>query len=620
MKLKSFVPEFKGIYARKKLEIYERLKDNPLARKFFDWCENIEIVTKDYGKIRFSPNIWTLLQWKLVEAFFNPDVESILVTKARQLGGTTICVLLDLFSAFAFPNFKGIIVGADYEQILIPISLVREIYRNLPPGLKVRKIEDNRSRICFANGNSINYFYPAKRSTKIGTMGRGIACNYAHFTEVAFMANERDIEVIEASLSTHYPYRKFIYETTPNGYNFWYERWMANKDVPSSRCIFVGWWGREDYRLTKPEEIRYYMKRKVFEWEEEKIKEVKEKYGITLTDAQIAWWRKQAIVKFKKDEASVLSEFPWTEDDAFSSSGKEMFIQNESYDFLFKHKSAPRTTYHIFWGTNWFNMELKQTSGGALKIWKSWEERNPYARYIVGVDPAFSTDPESCNSAIQVIECYADRVEQVAEFAMATIDLQRLALLTLWLAIKYDAIINYEVQGGGQAFMPFLQNVYYLAKSIESDSPMWEEIKKGVLREYIYRRRDSLGTQGAKGVVMTYDLKRRAFATLQSLVDNEQIIIRSAYLLQELQNIVFEAGEFFTRSRSVKTDRLMALLIALIAYQDVQYALMPYAKAMERFEAWKKDREKEEKERIQANFNEYLKAKWILPVLKGRVQ
>lgn len=953
--IKKYTPKFTGIHASEKKEIYLKLKDNKLALKFLNWCENVWVSTKDYGLIRFSPNIWTLLQWKIVEAFFDKDVEFINVLKARQLGGTTICIALNLFSAFIFPDLKGIIVGADYDQIKIPVLKMREMYQSIPRPLRLRKVNDSREMIKFSNGNYFVYFYPARKTSKIGQMGRGGSFNYAHFTEVAFMANERDIEVIESSLSNHYPYRKYIYESplaldtpvlttkgwktigtieigdyvfdemgnpckvigkspvfynkkcykikfsngeeiiadedhlwevwyrkwcnwhkevvktkdlipkkhkiklplplqlpnrdlpidpyllgvwlgdgrsdsgricgnkedleeiakmlkvkgykikwlkpdkngvhyinvkglkwklrklglinnkhisieyllssesqrrellkglmdtdgyvhpknfqcdftstnlellddvclllsslgikykrskspgankervfpngrkyicsyserinfsvnpfnpifnlerkkriqeqrkyketaytdtktklitiesieeiesvpvqciavdspshlflvgktlipthnTANGYNFWFDRWEANKENPTSRNIFVGWWGREDYVLTNPKELEYYLKRPVFEWEEDKILEVKERYGVTITKEQIAWWRKQAKVKFREDEMAILSEYPFTEDDAFSCSTYD-FVEDKPANWLNIHRTPPKRNYQIFWGTRWYEMEIAPSPAGALKTWKGWDEINPYATYIVGVDPAFSTEPDSCNSAFEVLECYADRIEQVAEFSINTIDLQRFALLVLYVATKYNAIINYEVQGGGQAFMPFLQNVYYLKRTIKGGN-IWEEIKSAGLREYIYRRRDSLGNQGAKGVVMTWELKRRAFGNLQAYLNNEMLIIRSHSLIDEIRNISFEAGEF-VQKRKRSTDRLMALLIALIAYQDVQYTLPTYEEAQKRLKKKKEDEKLEEKRRQWRDFNEHLKKIWFEDLFKA---
>ena len=612
--IRKYIPKFTGIHANEKKKIYLKLRDNKLALKFFNWCENVWVSTKDYGLIRFSPNIWTLLQWKIVEAFFDKDVEFINVLKARQLGGTTICIALNLFSAFIFPDLKGIIVGADYDQIKIPVLKMREMYQSIPRPLRLKKVNDSREMIKFSNGNYFVYFYPARKTSKIGQMGRGGSFNYAHFTEVAFMANERDIEVIESSLSNHYPYRKYIYESTANGYNFWFDRWEANKENPTSRNIFVGWWGREDYVLTNPKELEYYLKRPVFEWEEDKILEVKERYGVTITKEQIAWWRKQAKVKFREDEMAILSEYPFTEDDAFSCSTYD-FVEDKPANWLNIHRTPPKRNYQIFWGTRWYEMEIAPSPAGALKTWKGWDEINPYATYIVGVDPAFSTEPDSCNSAFEVLECYADRVEQVAEFSINTIDLQRFALLVLYVATKYNAIINYEVQGGGQAFMPFLQNVYYLKRTIKGGN-IWEEIKSAGLREYIYRRRDSLGNQGAKGVVMTWELKRRAFGNLQAYLNNEMLIIRSHSLIDEIRNISFEAGEF-VQKRKRSTDRLMALLIALIAYQDVQYTLPTYEEAQERLKKKKEDEKLEEKRRQWRDFNEHLKKIWFEDLFKA---
>ncbi|MEM5861322.1 MAG: hypothetical protein QXJ20_02915, partial [Candidatus Aenigmatarchaeota archaeon] len=89
--IRSFSPNFQGLYPKQKYEIYKRCLKFPLAKKFFNFCENVFIKSKDYPKpIRFSPNIWTYYQWLLAEKLLDPEVHRILALKPRQAGGTTL--------------------------------------------------------------------------------------------------------------------------------------------------------------------------------------------------------------------------------------------------------------------------------------------------------------------------------------------------------------------------------------------------------------------------------------------------------------------------------------------------------------------------------------------------
>lgn len=595
--LKKFAPNF-TTYGKEKYAIWNRLKGNPDFVRFCNWCENIKVKTKDYGIIPFSPNRWTLLQWMIVEALFS-DAETVMVLKPRQAGGTTICLAYDLYKAFTIQNLQGVIAGADYEQVRTPMFLLRQLYGLIPPNLKVSKVEANSFRIRFVNGNFFEFRYPSLKLMKMGRMARGTAVNFAHITEAAYFVNEEDLNTLEAAFSTHYPHRKYIYETTANGYNYFYERWMANKENPTARLIFGGWWARDDYALVDPRELEFYRK-PIFEWEEQKVREIAERYGVEITYPQLAWWRKQVKARFRNDEAMALQEFPWTEEDAFAAKAHSTFEQ--SVEALHGSLGPPRECYQVVFGQKWHEMQLYQSSLGALKIWIPWARRNPYATYIIGVDPAFSVNRESHNACIQILECYKDKIYQAAEFAMNTIDVQRLAFLTLYLAAKYDAVINYEVQGGGQGFVAFLQNIKQYANSQPDPGPMLSEIKKANFREYVYRRRDTIGYGAAKGVLTTADLKKRMFLSLQSYIENGQLVIRSRALHEELKNISVEDGEFFKKTRSKADDRVMALLIALIAYQDVSPAiLLEEEKAIEKQEK-NEDPEKTKAERFSIHF------------------
>ena len=601
-------------FSEQKFQIYKELSKDLRSKKFLDWCENVFIRTKDYGVMRFSPNVWTYAQWLTISALFNPNYEFVYILKSRQLGITTITLMFDLYSAFTLENLQGIIVGSDYSQIEKPIFLVREIYKSLPQEMRIKKVEDNKMRIRFQNGNYFEYYYPAMRISRMGTMGRGTAVNFAHFTEFAFMANEEDVNAIEASFSSHYENRKYIYESTANGYNFFYERWQANKEIPSTKCLFLGWWSREDYVLTNKKELEFYLDKPVFEWEDEKIKEVKERYKVDISFEQIAWWRKQAIVKYGKDESAVLKEYPFTEDDAFSTSGKQFFYVKGIKDA--SSIKMPKETYQLRLTGNWTDLYIYKSNFGPLKIWKSWDEKHPYARYIIGVDPAFSTSNISDYSAFVILECYADRVEQIGEFAMNTIDVLNFAYLVLYVSALYDALVNYDVSGGGSAFVQFFQNTFYqivnnkISITSETQREMFETIKKARLQEYIYRRRDSLVSGQAKGIVFTPEVKKRAILTLNSKLISNELIIRSKSLLTEIENIILHEGEIVARSTATPQDKLMALLCALIAYEDIpKGTLFTYEEAQNKLEELKnkdkKDKIAMQKAEILKTFNEH---------------
>jgi len=124
-------------------------------------------------------------------------------------------------------------------------------------------------------------------------------------------------------------------------------------------------------------------------WEEEKIKEVKERYGIDLTIEQLAWWRKQAKTKFHRDEAMALQEYPWTEEEAFAAKAYSIF--QRSIEVINQYIQPPIKVYRVEFGKKWFEMSLEESAFGTLKIWEHWENRDRHAKYVIGVDPSYST-------------------------------------------------------------------------------------------------------------------------------------------------------------------------------------------------------------------------------------
>lgn len=605
-KLRIFKPNFKGVLAQEKYKIYQQLKNNKEFIKFANWCANIIIATKDFGKVFFDPNIWTLGQWIFASALFS-KADVILHLKARQEGGTTLAIAFDLFNAFTKPNLKGVFVGADWLQIKTAISIFREMYDNLPRNLRVKRIVNNVFKQGFVNGNYINITYPSSKTSQYGKRGRGEPVNYAHITEAAFLANEEDLASIEASFSTHYPHRKYVYETTANGINFFYDRWEAMKDDPSAKRVFAGWWAVDHYVINDPEIIKQYSE-PIFTWENEKIKEVKERYGVTISDAQLAWWRRKAQ---QIGENNILKEFPFTEEDAFMATTK-IAIRKEEIFKAHKNVIPPKVSYTISTIENWKDLSFEESSFGPLKVWEHWDNIDPYAKYVIGVDPAYAIRATSDKSCIQVLRCYKDKIYQCAEFASPVVDTRTLSAIVLALAFLYDAQVNIEVQGGGTTVLYGIQDLKkFLTNTNKNElSPFLQKVLEGnkVLKEYIYYRRDSLRFAAAKHTYTTADVKRRMISFILEAINNDEIVLRSRELLNEISKLINVEGDFEFTGRG-SPDRVMALGLALHAIRDYmpEYTEEEARQKRENKEKNKKDIEQEKF----ASFNKHLIERWI---------
>ena len=598
MEIKKFSPAFTGLLAKEKQEIFNELKNNERFMKFAHFCCNIIIVTKDYGALFFNPNIWTLAQWKVARALFS-DKETVFIVKPRQAGITTLLLAYDYFCLATLPHLRAILAGSDWEQIRTPLYLFREMYKNLPKGLKIKRVENNAMRQSFANGNFLVFKYPSSRISQFGKKGRGEALNYAHITEAAFFANEEDLASIEASFSSHYPYRKYIYESTPNGFNFYFSRYEASKADPNTEVVFLGWYFVDFYKVSNKEIIDKFSQ-SIFSWEEEKIKEIEQKLGYKIKLEQLAWWRRKASFM---GESSALKEFPWTEEDAFAGSAKTFFPKDKVVKFEQMIK-PPAYAFNFYSGKTWTEFKLEPNSFGLLKVWEHWQDRDKHAKYFIGIDPAYSLSPQSDNSCIQVIKCYRDKTYQVAEFAYNLIDTKALALLAMILSAYYDAVVNCELQGGGGTVLYALQDHWRKIQLIP-DGQLSDDLKKvkaTALKEYIYRRRDSLRFAAAKHTYTTRDIKQKMLGMVVEGLKNDELIIRSRALYEELKHFIIQEGDYIYTGRGSE-DRTMALALAVLASRDNPVEVSEA-------EAHSKKEEKRQ-QTIMDIYNKNIYAKWL---------
>ena len=130
-----------------------------------------------------------------------------------------------------------------------------------------------------------------------------------------------------------------------------------------------------------------------------------------------------------------------------------------------------------------------------------WEEPVADAQYVVAGDPAFGHSSENANSAAQVLRCWADQVEQVAEFASPSTLTHQFAYL-LWALVGWygsqpgsNVLTIIEINGPGEAVWreynlvrPIVQNGYL--RPAARDRGLTDIFYN--TRNYMYSRSDSL--------------------------------------------------------------------------------------------------------------------------------
>src|SRR6202012_4993752 len=96
---------------------------------------------------------------------------------------------------------------------------------------------------------------------------------------------------------------------------------------------------------------------------------------------------------------------------------------------------------------------------------KVWEEPQTQAVYVLAVDPAYGRNEANDRSAIQVMRCYADGMDQVAEYAWPLITTKQLAWVIAVIGGWFGSPEGSEVQliielnGPGQAVVDELNDL-----------------------------------------------------------------------------------------------------------------------------------------------------------------
>ena len=437
-----------------KSRIWEKLQKIPLALAFLNWAQYLRINSKDLGIVPFTPNIWFDCQWMFLEAIFcNQGIEWFIFLKGRQQGISTITLAFDLFMAFKNKDLQAALVCADYKVAGEMREALETMYDNLPISAKYQKRRSNADYISFSNKSRLKYLFTTSKASKKGNMGRSGATNYGHFTEVAFFNNVEDFNAFTATLSHEYPNRKYIFESTANGYNHFYDMVEVAKESNTQMFVFLGWWSKETYRLDDPEELKKYGYGPV-KWEQENIDLVKKLYGVELSINQIAWWRKKLREEMNdrggmSQEDMCLQEYPYTEYDAFRLSGKR-FFQSSTLNKLQVGIPEPIRCIEPIFNTKPEDTKLVEHVAGKIKI---WEEYEPGATYLLAADPAYGSSSESDNAVITIYKAFKDRLVQVVEYAHNETDTFHFTWMLLSLAGMYSACQIIEMNGPGRVVL-----------------------------------------------------------------------------------------------------------------------------------------------------------------------
>ena len=535
--------------------------------KFYEFCSQLKIETKEKGLQKLGKLLGTqTYTMEEIAKGLEADKHFFVILKGRQLGITTISLALDLYWHFIHPGLQGTLTTDTEENREMFRSTLGMYLEGLPKAWKVPHDTHNRNALTLKNRSRLFYQVAGLRAK--GSLGRGKAITYLHGTETSSWGDEEGLASLLASLAETNPNRLYIFESTARGFNMFRDMYMTAKRSRSQHAIFCGWWRNELYSIPADSEIyKVYWDGKLTPEEKEWHKDIKKQYGFEINSRQMAWWRWK-MLEGMKDDALMYQEFPPTEEYAFVTTGYN-FFSNARCTAVMKEAKLERPDYwRYLMSHDFIDTEVIKSSEKTCTL-KVWEEPIDTAYYVIGADPAYGSSDWADRFAIQVFRCYADGMDQVAEFATSELNAYQFAWVIAHLGGAYrNSTLNLEINGPGQAVLNELRNLKRQASYMKGEQGKAFMDVLSHMTNYIWRRNDTIGgMSNAIGWNTTQSTKERMMAYFKDYFERGMLRVRSPDLIDEMVSIRRDGASIEAQGRG-KDDRAIAAALACAAYAE----------------------------------------------------
>ena len=536
-------------------------------QQFYHFCSQLKIETKEEG-LRKMDNLLgtqTYVMQEIADGLAE-DIHFFVILKGRQLGITTISLALDLYWHFINNGLQGTLTTDTEENRDMFRSTLAMYMDGLPKEYKIPLIAHNRNQLSLKNRSRLFYQVAGLRAK--GSLGRGKAITYLHGTETSSWGDEEGLASLLASLAEKNENRLYIFESTARGFNMFHDMYVTAKRARTQKAIFCGWWRNEFYSADPETDVyKVYWDGKLTPEEKEWTRDIKKLYNFEINSRQMAWWRWK-LHEGIKDDALMYQEFPPTEDYAFVMTGTSFFSNARCTDAAKLSKKIAYDNYRYSMGANFEDTEVLKSTERMATL-KVWEEPIDTAYYVIGADPAYGSSDWADRFCIQVFRCYADGMEQVAEFATSEMNTYQFAWVIAHLAGAYkNSTLNLEVNGPGQAVINELRNLkrQAVAKGGQVGRDLMDVL--GSMQNYIWRRNDTMGgLSNSIGWLTTSATKERMLSYMKDYFERGMMAIYSMDTIEEMKTIVRDGGSIEASGRN-KDDRVIASALACAAYAE----------------------------------------------------
>ncbi len=567
---------------------WSEAKADEFKSGFYEFLNHVLISSKD-GRVRLGESLYRAqhMFYDMVFDGLQQDVHEFFVLKSRQLGISTGTRALDLFWLGMHEGLRGSLVFDSAFNTAAARHEITETLRNLPKHLHFPKIRsDSRDALILENDSWLLFRQAGTKNSRTGGgLGRSLGLNLSHGSEVSSWASEEGVKSYQQSLSETHEDRLYVWESTGRGFNLWHQMWLDARDDPyTKRCLFLGWWSKDNQEIPRTD-VRFgvYGQDPPNKREMERIETVRNEYGWQITPEQLAWirWKTDPSRDLDDDDPEdsiTAQEQAWVENDAFQQTGSAFFMSDKLSAASARLADEVKPQSFKFWpGLDFVTCDMQPAKTRREVEFRIWEEPVADSIYIVSADPAFGHDERNNNSAAQVLRCYADGIDQVAEYASASIQPHHFAWL-LWTLIGYYGSTKtgcrvyfiLEINGPGEEVWRQFQSTEQIVRNGYLRTAARE---KGIAdifqnaQKYIYTRSDSMNA-GQSWQWKTHEQNKvQIMEACRNYFHNGSFLVRSMEMIEEMRTITRD-GDSIGAENFNRDDRTFSAALGIRAWDE----------------------------------------------------
>ena len=542
------------------------------------------ITDKDTNKVRFILNyqqILLYLEMARQKESGRPVRQNVL--KARQLGYSTFIAGFGFIMAMFTPNYRLAVMADIRDHAANIFSKYVYFYDHLDdsnphyeeiaeferthPGRrstlswkpKLAASRDGRYMRTEAGNSTLEVIVAGEGSGRSGTY------TMLPLSECAFFDNLKD--TMKGALSTVYSkaINSLIFlETTANGFNEYKRRWDADvADGDSWHAFFMPWFENPDYsKELLPGQSMPILP----DWMAERQKA----HG--LSDEQMNWYY-EMYRGFGADKESVLQEYPFTQVDAFISTGDCIFGADlvakrkaeiaAAMDAGTLYKRRGMFSYQRHFSDDGSMISLSDVRfndlpSGSIRVFELPQKGHPY---VAVCDPNNETNDDS---AIQVID--NSNCHQVACFSRSDLQWDEVAYQLYCLARWYNGALISNEMNLGKTVMDYVRKLGYQKIYVRMNAEV-DDFHRTVGRSY--------------GHIITKGNRQMLLEELKILFRQDPLCVSDYETICEMET--FQSISHVSRTGAVRKkdeaapgehDDLVMAFVGFFAVRDQQTAVI----------------------------------------------